>query len=157
MSITINKQQYTERLQVFGATVTVSAPYQITLGRLILPGVNNFLLKGLTAEALLNLDPYPGEPGAIPNPNGLPWKFKLGNSESGIWYFSGGIGASDERVIDSSVFGTGQYPYPLIQPILFSAGASILYEVEDAAGLPVGFTYTIFMGFHGSYLTPATT
>ena len=57
-------------------------------------------------------------------------------------------------MIDSSCFGTGQFPFVLIPPIPYSAGANIMFEIEDLSGLA---PYTINISFHGSYLIPVAT
>jgi hypothetical protein len=136
--------------------VTVTADLQIlTQQRVTLPGVANFLLKGLTRETTTN--------GLSTNNR---FRFRLGNSDGTTWYFSGGIGATTDRVVDTLCFGTGQFPFPVIPPIPYSAGASILFEIEDLGGsniltVPPGGTvpngpYVINIAFHGSYLIPVS-
>lgn len=140
-TITIDNQQYVERVQIFPAELNVTTNNQLFLGlRLTLPGVANFLLKGLTREVTVN-----GVSAA------RRFLFRLGNSDGMTWYFAGGLGNPTQRVVDSLCFGTGQFPYPLIPPINYSAGGSINYEVEDISGAA---PYTINFAFHGSYLIP---
>lgn len=142
--ITIDGQQYIERVQIFPQDVTINLDYQIlTQQRVTLPGVANFLLKGLTRETTVN---------GVSQP--VRFKFRLGNSDGTTWYFAGGIGAPTDRVIDTSCFGTGQFPFPIIPPIPYSAGANILYEIEDLSGTAATLPYVINMAFHGSYLIP---
>jgi hypothetical protein len=142
--ITIDGQQYIERVQIFPQDVIVNQNYQLlTQQRVTLPGVANFLLKGLTREVTIN--------GASAN---MRFKFRLGNSDGTTWYFAGGIGATTDRVIDTLCFGTGQFPYPVIPPIPYSAGANIMYEIEDLTGAAGATPYVINMAFHGSYLIP---
>ena len=105
----------------------------------------NFLLKGLTRETTIA--------GISAN---VRFKFRLGNSDGTTWYFSGGIGATTDRVIDTACFGTGQFPFPIIPPIPYSAGANILYEVEDVSGTATADPYVINFAFHGSYLIPVS-
>ena len=139
--ITIDNQQYIERAQIFPLDFQVTQNYGVYVGqRLTLPGVANYLLKGLTRETTIN-----GASAAVR------FKFKLGNSDGTTWYFSGGIGAPDDRVLDINCFGTGQFPFPLIPPIPYSAGGSINFEVQDISGAA---PYTISFAFHGSYLIP---
>jgi hypothetical protein len=139
--VTIDNQQYIERAQVFTSVINIDTNLQIlTQQRVTMPGVANFLLKGLTREVTTN--------GLSSNQRFL---FRLGNSDGGTWYISGGIGASSDRVVDSAVFGTGQFPYVLVPPITFSAGANIIFEIEDISGQA---PYVINLGFHGSYLIP---
>ena len=139
--VTIDGQDFIERSQIFPLDLQVQTNFQIFLQqRVTLPGVANFLLKGLTREVTVN--------GLSVNNR---FKFRLGNSDGTTWYFAGGIGSTTDRVIDTSCFGTGQFPFPLIPPIPDSAGANILFEVEDISGAA---PYTISFAFHGSYLIP---
>jgi hypothetical protein len=144
--ITIDGQQYIERVQIFPQDVTINVNFQIlTQQRVTLPGVANFLLKGLTRETTIA--------GVSSNSR---FKFRLGNSDGTTWYFSGGLGALDDRVIDTACFGTGQFPFPIIPPIPFSAGANIMYEIEDVSGTATANPYVINLAFHGSYLIPVS-
>jgi hypothetical protein len=139
--ITIDNQQYVERAQIFPFDLDITTNNQIlTQQRLTLPGVANFLLKGLTRETT-----------ASGTSSARRFKFRLGNSDGSTWYISGGIGSTTERAIDTLCFGSGMFPYVLIPPIPYSAGSNIVFEVEDiSAGAP----YTINFAFHGSYLIP---
>jgi hypothetical protein len=139
--VEIDGQQYVERAQVFPADLNVTTNFQIfTQQRVTLPGVANFLLKGLTRETTAN-----GVSSAIR------FKFRLGNSDGLTWYISGGLGSLTDRALDTLVFGSGMFPYPIIPPIPYSAGANIVFEVEDISGAA---PYTINFAFHGSYLIP---
>lgn len=142
--VTIDNQQYIERAQIFPVTIDISTSLQLfTQQRVTLPGVANFLLKGLTREVTVA--------GISAQRR---FRFRYGNSDGTTWYIAGGIGATTDRVVDTSVFGTGQFPYAIIPPIPFSAGANIMFEIEDLSGLP---PYTINLAFHGSYLIPVAT
>jgi hypothetical protein len=139
--VTIDGQQYVERAQIFPMDLSVTTNYQIlTQQRVTLPGVANFLLKGLTRETTVN-----GVSTAIR------FKFRLGNSDGSTWYISGGVGSTTERSLDTLCFGSGMFPYPLIPPIPYSAGANIVFEVEDISGAA---PYVINFAFHGAYLIP---
>jgi hypothetical protein len=139
--VTIDGQQYIERAQIFPATLSVTTAFQVLAGqRVTLPGVANFLLKGLTREVTQN-------GGSVNNR----FRFRLGNSDGTTWYISGGLGATSDRVVDTLCFGSGQFPFPVIPPIPYSAGANIMYEVEDLSGV---VPYVINFGFIGSYLIP---
>ena len=139
--VTIDGQNYVERAQIFPFDLNMTRNLQVLTGqRLSLPGVANYLLKGLTREVTINGVPQVRR-----------FKFRLGNSDGTTWYFSGGIGSSTERVLDTNCFGTAQFPYPLIPPITYSAGANIMFEVEDVSG---NTPYVINFAFHGSYLIP---
>ena len=139
--VEIDGQQYVERAQIFPMDLNITANFQIfTQQRVTLPGVANFLLKGLTRETT-----------AAGASAARRFKFRLGNSDGQTWYISGGLGASTERAVDTLVFGSGMFPYPLIPPIPYSSGANIVFEVEDVSG---SAPYTINFAFHGSYLIP---
>lgn len=139
--ITIDNQQYVERAQIFPMDLNITLNNQILAQqRVTLPGVANFLLKGLTREVIVNGQSTPRR-----------FKFRLGNSDGSTWYISGGIGSTTERCIDTLCFGSGMFPYPVIPPIPYSAGANLIFEVEDISGLA---PYTINFAFHGSYLIP---
>src|SRR5215472_1254092 len=149
--VTLDGLQYIERPQIFTLDLTVTQPFQVfTNQRLTMPGVANFLLKGLTRDITI-------PPGDWPASNDRRFRFKLTNAEGSTWFFSGGLGIFDDRVIDTACFGTGQFPYPLIPPVPVHASGTLIFEVEDmgvwfppAGALP----YTIHFGFHGSYLIP---
>ena len=145
--VTIDGQQYIERIQIFPQDVPVNTSGQIlTQQRVTLPGVANFLLKGLTRETTVD---------GISSSSRF--KFRLGNSDGTTWYFAGGIGSVTDRVIDTLCFGTGQFPLPIIPPIPYSASANILFEIEDVSD-PANFSpYMINLAFHGSYLIPVST
>lgn len=139
--VTIDGQQFIERAQIFPQDLQITTNFQIlTQQRVTLPGVANFLLKGLTREVTVN--------GASDSRR---FKFRIGNSDGSTWYFAGGIGSTTDRVIDTCCFGSGQFPFPMIPPVPYSAGANILFEVEDISGAA---PYTINFAFHGSYLIP---
>lgn len=139
--VTIDGQQYVERAQIFPMDLNITLNFQIlTQQRVTLPGVANFLLKGLTREITV---------AGISSPRRF--KFRLGNSDGSTWYISGGIGSSTERAVDTLCFGSGMFPYPIIPPIPYSAGSNIVFEVEDISG---GAPYTINFAFHGAYLIP---
>lgn len=139
--ITINGKDYIERFQVFPFEVTITTGLAVlTQQRIALPGVANFILKALTRVIIKN--------GAV---DYKPFRFRLGNSDGGTWYTAGGLGATTDRVMDSLIFGSGQFPFPLIPPIFYSANSSINFEIEDVSN---SVPYTIVLGFHGSYLLP---
>jgi hypothetical protein len=139
--VTIDNQQYVERAQIFPLDLAITTNNQIlTQQRVTLPGVANFLLKGLTREIT-----------AAGASSARRFKFRLGNSDGQTWYISGGIGSNTERAIDTLCFGSGMFPYVIIPPIPYSAGSNIIFEVEDISGAA---PYTINFAFHGAYLIP---
>ena len=79
------------------------------------------------------------------------FRFKLGNSDGATWYSASGVGGTTDRVLDTLIFGSGQFPFALIPPLFYSANANIQYEVEDVSNV---VPYTIFFNFIGSYLLP---
>jgi len=142
--VTIDGKQFIERAQIFPVTLNITQNLQVlTQQRVTLPGVANFLLKGLTREVTDNN-------GVSANSRFL---FRLGNSDGMTWYFSGGLGSVTDRVIDTCCFGTGQFPYVLIPPIPYSAAGTIMFEVEDISRAA---PYTINFAFHGAYLIPVS-
>jgi hypothetical protein len=147
--ITLDGIDYIERSQVFVTEAVINAPFDVlTNQRLTLPGVANFLLKGLTRDST-----HPGDPDSEPER----FRFRLINSEASTWFFTGGLGIFDDRAVDSLCFGSGQFPFPIIPPVPVHATGSLLYEVEDLGlrpNLPTLFPYIIHFGFHGAYLFP---
>jgi hypothetical protein len=140
--IEIDGKQYIERYQCFPLDLTVTSNLQIfTQQRIVLPGVAPFLLKALTRDTIVA--------GASTVRR---FKFKLGNTDGNVWYSGAGVGGTNDRVVDSLIFGDGRFPFPLIPHIFYGSTASIIFEVEDISS---GAPYTISFGFHGSYLIPA--
>lgn len=155
--ITLDGVQYIERPQIFTLELPITTQFQVyTNQRLTLPGVADFLLKGLTRDTLV---PGPPDPGDNQSQDRT-FRFRLLGAEGSTWYFSGGLGVFDDRVIDSLCFGNAQFPYPLIPPIPVHASGSLMFEIEDIGifGSPMDpdyYPYTIHLAFHGSYLIPA--
>lgn len=154
--ITLQGIQYIERPQVFAAELKILQANEVhTNLRLTLPGFADFLLKGLTRLTVPNSAFAPaGDPGY------RAFRFRLLGAEGSTSFLSGGLNVFDDRVVDSAIFGTGQFPYMLIPPIPVHASGSLLYEIQDAASGPISgptyiYPYTIYFGFHGSYLIPA--
>jgi hypothetical protein len=140
-TIQINGKTYVEREQTFPLEVGVAVNLSTQRISLALPGVADFLLKSLARETVVA-----GASAA------RRFRFRLGNSDGGTWYQSGGNGGLTDRVIDTLIFGSGQFPYVLCPYIFYSASASIQIEVEDVSN---NQPYTIFFAFRGSYLYPA--
>ena len=139
--VTIDGQKYVERAQIFPANVDITTNGQILVQqRVTLPGVANFLLKGLTREVTVT-----------GTSSDRRFKFRLGNSDGTTWYIAGGIGAASDRAVDTLCFGTGQFPYTVVPAIVYSAGANIQFEIEDISNAA---PYTINLAFHGAYLIP---
>lgn len=163
--ITLEGVSYLEKPQVFGLEVTITTANQVlTNQRLTLPGIADFLLKGLSRDILV---PGPPPTGGWPAPGRSQsrertFRFRLQGAEGSTWFFSGGLGVFDDRVISNLCFGNAQFPYPLIPPVPIHASGTLIYEIEDVGvysndplePIPT-YPYTIHFGFHGSYLIPA--
>lgn len=136
---TINGKKYVERQIVLQQIVTIAnaTPFNSTL---TLPGEADFQLKGLSQQSVAA--------GAAINSLFL---FRLGNSDGNIWYHMGGVGTTQDRVLNTLTFGTAQFPFVWSPPIFYSKNASIKMEFESVSAV---FPYTIYIGFHGSYLIP---
>ena|ERR1700723_217693 len=155
--VTIDGVKYIERVQVFPMEVSVTVNGQIQTPRMVLPGVANFRLKGLT-RTTINSTTH-----AV---TAFPFKFRIGNSDGSIFYVNGGVGAtlgaaspvggSTDRVLDSLIFGNGQFPWPVPVPIFYGASSSIVCEFEDVTNAATATPYTIYLGFHGAYLIPSS-
>jgi hypothetical protein len=149
--VTVDGKNFIERIQTFTLEQDVTSNGQILQGSLVLPGVANFRLKGLTRAVLKSHAPS----------TACPFKFRLGNSDGNTWYSQGGnsaqlgsnspVGGSTDRVLDSLIFGNGQFPFPLTVPIFYGASSSIKWEIEDCSN---NAPYTIYFGFQGAYLIP---
>jgi hypothetical protein len=137
----INGKTYIEMEQTFPMEVAVTVNLSDQRVVLALPGVADFLLKCLTRETVLA-----GASAA------RRFRFRFGNSDGGQYYQSGGNGGATDRVIDTLLFGSGQFPFVLCPYIFYSASASIVCEIEDVSN---NQPYTIFFAFRGSYLYPA--
>jgi hypothetical protein len=141
-TVTIGGKQYIEREQTFPYELAVTVNLSVTKVSLTLPGTADFWLKALTRETVVN-----GASAA------RRFKFKLGNSDGSTWYQSGGAGGTTDRVIDTLLFGSGQFPFVLNPYIYYGSSSSIQMEIEDISN---NQPYTIYMAFRGSYLLPTT-
>lgn len=142
--VTINGKQYMEREQTFTFQYDITNANKngiINRASLVLPGTANFWLKALTRETI--------QTGASVAKRFL---FRLGNSDGATWYQSGGNGGTTDLVIDTLMFGSGQFPFVLNPYIFYTANASINMLIEDIAN----DVYSIYFGFRGSYLIPVT-
>jgi hypothetical protein len=151
--VVIDQVQYIERFQIFCDELTITEPNQvITNLRLTMPGIANFLLKGMARDITIP-----------PTSVGITerrFRFRFLGQEASTWFFSAGMGIYDDRVFDNICFGSGQFPYPLIPPVPISASGTLLYEVEDS-GIgtnvePNYVPYTIHFAWIGTYLIPLT-
>lgn len=113
-----------------------------TSQRLILPGIADFLLMYLKRDTVVA--------GVSTVRRFL---FRFGNSDGNVWYQQGGMGGTTDRVLDSLIFGNGQFPYALPAPVLYGASSSIMMEFADVSNQ--GATYDIYLSFCGVDLLPA--
>ena len=149
--VVVDGQPYIERHQVFVLEQRVDTPNQSFTGvRLTMPGVADFLLKGLGRDFTV--------PGDFISHNRV-FRFRIINSEATTWFFTGGLGVLDDRVFDTNVFGNAQFPFPVFPPVPVHANGSLVMEIEDVgllAGTPGAYPYVIHFAFYGNYLIPAT-
>ena len=131
--VEIGGRKYIERFWTYTNITTLTAN-QIFLQRLVLDGEADFLLKLLCRSST----------GAF--------RIRLGTSDSGIWFSGAGTqptgGSGNDRVLDSLIFGNGQFPFPVIPHIWFPKSASIIMDLQDTSGAG----NTIEFAFHGSKL-----
>lgn len=140
--VQIGNKTYTEREQTFPMEVTFTVGLTVQRPSLVFPGVAPFWLKTLTRETVVA-----GASAA------RRFKFKFGNSDGSTWYQSAGNNGTTDRVIDTLLFGSGQFPVVLTPYIYYSASGSIPMEIEDLSGV---VPYTIYFAFRGSYLIEAS-
>ena len=149
--VTVDGLSYIERPQIFVDTVTITTPNQLITGnRLTLPGVADFLLKGLGRDMTIPNSPLSHD---------RIFRFRIVNAEGTTWFFTGGLGVFDDMVIDALCFGNAQFPFPLIPPVPIHANGSLVYDLQDVQALPPvppDYPYTIHLAFYGAYLIPAT-
>lgn len=149
--VTVDSVSYIERPQLFSAELTVNVPNQIFNGqRLTVPGVADFLLKGLGCDFTIPNSPI--------SHNRL-FRFRLVNAEGSTWFSTGGLGIFDDYVVHTLCFGNAQFPWPVIPPVVVHATGSLVYDVQDLGVLapgPPAYPYTIHFAFYGAYLIPAT-
>jgi hypothetical protein len=141
-TVTIGGTTYIEREQTFPLIVNVTANLSIQKVTLVLPGTADFWLKTLTRETVVS-----GASAA------RRFSFRLGNSDGGTWYQSGGVGGTTDRVIDTLLFGSGQFPFVLNPYIYYGASGTIPMEIEDISN---NQPYSIYFAFRGSYLIPTS-
>ena len=141
-TVQIGGKTYIEREQTFPLIVPVTVNLSIQRIVVALPGTADFLLKCLMRETIVA-----GASAA------RRFSVRLGNSDGSTWYSSGGNGGNTDRVIDTLMFGSGQFPFVLNPYIYYSASASIQIEVEDLSSLQ---PYSIYFGFRGSYIIPTS-
>lgn len=138
--VLVDGVEYIERKQTFSERVQITSNEQVVISRVSLPGVADFMLKGLTRQSI-----------AANAAVDRAFLFRWGNSDGGEWYTAAGLGGATERVLDTLTFGDGRFPYPIFPPLHYSRSASITYEVEDLSN---SVPYDIFIAWQGNYLIP---
>ena len=144
-TVVINGKTYVKRPQEFPFSllaVPSNGTYVNTAARLVLPGVYDFWLQYLKRDTLV-----------AGVSTARRFLFRFGNSDGSIWYAQAGNGGSQDRVLDSLIFGNGQFPYPLPAPVIYGASSNVLMEFQDVSNQ--GGTYDIQLSFGGVYLVPA--
>ena len=108
--------------------------------RISLDGDKPFLLNYLKRDILLTATGVPTTT--------VRFGFLLRNSRGDVQYSSGGIGSTDDYVVDTNYFGNASFPYVLQPSIWFDSNATIQFEVYDL-GQGAAQPYTIFFTFGG--------
>ena len=145
--VSINGQNFIERWQVIPFQIAVTVSGQLINQSCPLPGVYDFRLKGLTRATTINT-------AGVISLSALPFLFQLGNSDGDINYSQGGLGSTTDLVLDSLVFGNGQFPYAVIPPIYYGKNAAIKVKIQDITNNATVAPFNIIFAFHGSYLIP---
>ncbi len=141
--IEIEGRVYNTRTKYYTIQNSITALATFAPLQLVLPGEAPFLLQGLTRACISGA-------GADVT-SSTRFLFKLGNTDNAVWYTQSGNGGTVDRVVDSLMFGNGQFPHILPVPIFYSASASIRYEVQDLSNS----AYTLYLTFQGCSLFPA--
>lgn len=140
--VEIDGRKYIERPQYFAEDVNLTVANQLLLNqRVVMPGIAGFMLKGLARQVI-----------AAAVPAVRAFRFRFGNTDGGIWYASAGAGGANDRIVDTCIFGNGQFPFPIVPHVFYGRNANINYEIEDISGV---VPYTVHLTFLGSYLIPA--
>lgn len=138
-TVSIGGKTFIEREQSFPLVVTTLGNQNIIRQSLVLPGTADLWLKSLTRETT--------QAGASAS---FRFLFRLGNSDGSTWYQSGGNGGTTDLVIDTLIFGSGQFPFVLNPYIYYGASSSILLQFQPLTN----DVYNIYCNFRGSYLIP---
>lgn len=141
-TVSIGGKTYIEREQTFPLVYTVSVALSTNRVTLVLPGTADFWLKTLTRETIVA--------GAS---TARRFAFRLGNSDGSTWYQSGGTGGTTDNVIDTLLFGSGQFPFVLNPYIYYGASSTIPMYIQDISN---AVPYDIYFAFRGSYIIPTT-
>jgi hypothetical protein len=138
-TVTIGGKTFIQKEQSFSLKVTTAGNQLQVRTSLVLPGTADFWLKALMRETLVN-----GVSTAFR------FLFRLGNSDGSTWYQSGGTGGTTDLVLDTLLFGNGQFPFVLDPYIYYGASSSILINYQPLTN----DVYDIYFSFRGAYLLP---
>lgn len=150
--VTVAGQSYIERFQVFPIWLQgVASNALLQNQRVALPGQYMFRLKTLARDVLVLTN-------GVYVRASRPFLFRLGSASDASWYTGGAVslntsGNATDRVLDTNMFGTGQFPKAVVPDILYPAGGQITFEVQDVSQ---NGPYDIHFAFEGSYLVPVS-
>ena len=133
--------QYTVRNDITSANQVINS------GRMSLNGEKPFILTQMKRTIIVTAT-------GLEDASGLRFLFLLRNSRGNQQYSSGGVGSTQDRIIDTAYFGNAAFPYILDPFIYFESNATIQYEVEDTGG-GGAVPYTIYFAFDGFLLEKA--
>ena len=140
--VTIDGVNYSQRYVEFPFEITMSTGLEIKRDqKMAFPGDAPFLLKAVKRDVIAA--------GASVTRR---FKFKFGNSDGGVSYTRMSPGGTTDRVIDSLIFGTGQFPKVFTPYMLFGRNSQMPMEFEDVSN---SVPYTIYASFEGALLYPA--
>jgi len=146
--VEIDGRQYLERWQIIPIQQAMTTDSQAVTLRVPLPGVYDFRMKGLTRDILDSSDHNKSDLTTFR------FSVRFGNTDGDVRYSQGGLGSTTDQVLDTRIFGTGQFPYPVIPPIYYGKNAAIILDLTDLTGNATSAPYLIVMAIHGSYLIP---
>ena len=141
-TVQIGGKTYIQREQDFPLKVTTAGNQTLVNSTLVLPGTADFWLKALEREVLV----------AGVADSTKRFLFRLGNSDGSTWYQSGGVGGTTDLVVDTLMFGNGQFPYVLDPYIFYGASGAIKLQYQPLTN----DVYDIYFMFRGAYLIPTS-
>ena len=129
--LNIGGKNYIERFWTYTNITTLTANQTVN-AKIVMDGEADFLWK-------LNTRSSDGA-----------FRIRFGISDSGIWFSSAGVvqGGGNDRVLDSLIFGNGQFPFPVVPHIWIPRSGSLIMDLQDISGN----TNVIEFAFHGSKL-----
>lgn len=145
---TLNGKPYIEKFQVFPyIQSSVASGVLYPSQRVALPGTYIFRLKALARDVLTA--------GGGPRLS-RPFLFRLGGSNDSTWYTGGAVplnstGTTQDRVLDTNIFGSGAFPNPIVPDILYQPNSQITFDIQDVSQQG---PYDIHIAFIGAYLVP---